>query len=118
MIGLNNYVDTWVYSYPSMNFCADLLVWSNDVTSEAKHPSVVSLSYGVQKMGFCDSKTVQRLSSDVQKMGAMGITVTIASGDDGSGGMSRQGSNNGKLSPSFPASIQYALAVGSTYFES
>merc|ERR1711918_287694 len=32
--------------------------------------------------------------------------------------MSRQGSNNGKLSPSFPASIPYALAVGSTFFES
>jgi len=119
MVGLNNYVDTWVYSYPKLNFCADLLAWSNDVTSEAKHPSVVSLSYGSQKMGFCDSKTVQRLSSDVQKMGAMGITVTIASGDDGSGWKTRQGKNRGKkLSPAFPASIPYALAVGSTYFES
>merc|ERR1719436_1095205 len=32
--------------------------------------------------------------------------------------MSRQGSNKGKLSPSFPASIPYALAVGATFFES
>merc|ERR1712176_378835 len=47
-----------------------------------------------------------------------GITTIIASGDDGSGGQTRQGSNNGKLSPSFPASIPYALAVGSTFFES
>merc|ERR1711965_797980 len=31
---------------------------------------------------------------------------------------SRQGSNRGKLSPSFPASIPYALAVGSTFFDS
>merc|ERR1712217_650342 len=67
---------------------------------------------------FCDAATVSRLSEDVQKLGAMGITVVIASGDDGSGGVSRQGSNNGKLSPSFPASIPYALAVGATYFES
>merc|ERR1712066_726974 len=29
-----------------------------------------------------------------------------------------QGSNNGKLSPSFPASIPSALAVGATFFES
>merc|ERR1711881_747551 len=71
-----------------------------------------------QKIDFCDKTTVQRLSQDVQKLGAMGITVVIASGDDGSGGISRQGSNNGKLSPSFPASIPYALAVGSTFFES
>lgn len=41
----------------------------------------------------------------------------IASGDDGSGGETRQGSNYGKLSPSFPASIPYVLAVGSTYFQ-
>merc|ERR1712066_101172 len=46
----------------------------------------------------------------------MGITVLLASGDDGSGGISRQGSNKGKLSPSFPASIPYVLAVGSTWF--
>jgi tripeptidyl-peptidase-1 len=111
-------VPTWVYSYPSFNFCADLLTWSKDVASESEHPYVVSLSYGSQKIGFCDAATVKRLSEDVQKLGTMGITVVIASGDDGSGGMSRQGSNNGKLSPSFPASIPYALAVGSTFFES
>merc|ERR1712007_14587 len=75
-------------------------------------------SYGSQKIDFCDNSTISRLSEDVQKLGAMGITVVIASGDDGSGGISRQGSNNGKLSPSFPASIPYALAVGSTFFES
>jgi len=111
-------VPTWVYSYPSFNFCGDLLTWANDVAGEAEHPNVVSLSYGSQKIGFCDSTTVKRLSEDVQKLGTMGITVVIASGDDGSGGMSRQGSNRGKLSPSFPASIPYALAVGSTFFES
>merc|ERR1719261_603812 len=111
-------VPTWVYSYPSFNFCGDLLTWANDVAGESEHPNVVSLSYGSQKIGFCDSTTVKRLSEDVQKLGAMGVTVVIASGDDGSGGMSRQGSNYGKLSPSFPASIPYALAVGSTFFDS
>merc|ERR1711982_52707 len=107
-----------VYSYPNFDFCADLLTWANDVASESTHPYVVSLSYGPQKIDFCDSTTRTRLSEDVQKLGAMGVTVVIASGDDGSGGMSRQGSNNGKLAPSFPASIPYALAVGGTYFQS
>lgn len=116
--GLGQGVDTWVYSYPGFDFCADLLTWAGDVAAESPHPYVVSLSYGSQKIGFCDSSTVTRLSEDVQKLGAMGVTVVIASGDDGSGGISRQGSNNGKLSPSFPASIPYALAVGSTFFES
>jgi len=116
--GLAKGVDTWVYSYPNFDFCADLLTWAGDVAAESQHPYVVSLSYGSQKIDFCDSSTTSRLSQDVQKLGAMGITVVIASGDDGSGGISRQGSNNGKLSPSFPASIPYALAVGSTFFES
>jgi len=115
--GLAVGVPTWVYSYPSFDFCSDLLTWASDVAGESQHPNVVSLSYGSQKIDFCDAATVKRLSEDTQKLGAMGVTVVIASGDDGSGGMSRQGSNNGKLSPSFPASIPYALAVGSTFFE-
>merc|ERR1719502_2376513 len=115
--GVAEGVTTWVYSYPSMDFCSDLLTWAGDVAAESPHPYVVSLSYGSQKIDFCDSTTRTRLSEDVQKLGAMGVTVVIASGDDGSGGMSRQGSNNGKLSPSFPASIPHALAVGSTFFD-
>jgi len=116
--GIAQGVTTWVYSYPNVDFCSDLLTWAGDVAAESTHPYVVSLSYGSQKIDFCDSTTTARLSEDVQKLGAMGVTVVIASGDDGSGGMSRQGSNNGKLSPSFPASIPYALAVGATFFES
>jgi len=116
--GVGQGVTTWVYSYPSIDFCSDLLTWAGDVAGESTHPYVVSLSYGSQKIDFCDSTTRTRLSEDVQKLGAMGVTVVIASGDDGSGGISRQGSNNGKLSPSFPASIPYALAVGATFFES
>jgi len=108
---------TWVYSYPGYDFCGDLLTWAADVASGSGHPYVVSLSYGSQKIDFCDDSTMSRLSQDVQKLGAMGITVLIASGDDGSGGISRQGSNNGKLSPSWPASIPTALAVGSTKYE-
>merc|ERR1711981_1507350 len=102
--GIAEPVTTWVYSYPSFDFCSDLLTWASDVASESTHPYVVSLSYGSQKIGFCDSKTTTRLSQDVQKLGGMGITI-IASGDDGSGLNTRQGSNKGKLSPSFPASI-------------
>lgn len=114
-------IKTWVYSVPDRSgqrpFCADLLTWAKDVVSESQHPYVVSLSYGVQKIGWCDAGTAQRLSDDVQKMGAMGMTVLIASGDDGSGAETRSfGNNNGKLSPSFPASIPYALSVGGTYF--
>eukprot|EP00660_Eupelagonema_oceanica_P009596 gene9596-19300_t len=49
-------------------------------------------------------------------MAAMGITVMVSSGDDGSGHDSRQGTNSGKVAPSFPASIPYVVSVGATYF--
>merc|ERR1711907_158401 len=114
--GVAEGVPTWVYSYPNFDFCSDLLTWAGDVAGESTHPNVVSLSYGSQKIGFCDSTTTSRLSQDVQKLGGMGVTVIIASGDDGGGLNTRQGSNMNKLSPSFPASIPYALSVGSTFF--
>lgn len=117
IIAVGQGTTTWVYSYPNDDFCADLLKWANDVASEPEHPYVVSVSYGSQKIDFCDHATMSRLSQDVQKLGAMGITVLFASGDDGSGGFAREGSNNGTLSPSFPASIPYALAVGATFFK-
>jgi tripeptidyl-peptidase-1 len=71
------------------------------------------MSYTSQALNFCDDSTVQRLSEDVQKFGAMGITVVLASGDFGSGGSMN---DEGKLNPGFPASIPYALSVGSTEF--
>jgi tripeptidyl-peptidase-1 len=106
-------VPTWVYSYPGSDFCADLLLWAKDIAADAQYPYVVSMSYTVQALNFCDVSTVKRLSEDVQKFGAMGITVILASGDLGSGG----GENDeGKLNPGFPASIPHALSVGSTEF--
>eukprot|EP01065_Artemidia_motanka_P034512 TRINITY_DN41_c0_g1_i1.p2 TRINITY_DN41_c0_g1~~TRINITY_DN41_c0_g1_i1.p2 ORF type:complete len:577 (+),score=243.03 TRINITY_DN41_c0_g1_i1:61-1731(+) len=118
IMGLGQGTETWVYSYPNFDFCADLLTWGGDVTANSTFPYVVSVSYGSQKIDFCDSNTLTRLSEDIQKMGTMGVTVTISSGDDGSGHSTRQGDNTGKVSPSFPASIPYAVAVGSTYFVS
>jgi len=42
--GVADGVATWVYSYPSVDFCSDLLTWAGDVAAESTHPYVVSLS--------------------------------------------------------------------------
>jgi len=118
IMGLGQGTETWVFSYPNFDFCGDLLTFGGDVTANSTFPYSVSVSYGSQKIDFCDSNTITRLSEDVQKMGTMGVTMMISSGDDGSGHSSRQGTNSGKVSPSFPASVPYATAVGSTYFVS
>ena len=106
---------TWVYSVRNNDFCADLISFAANVTSES-HPTTISISYGTQLIGFCDDALVKRFAEDVQKMATMGITLVIASGDDGSGHITRQGTNPGSLSPAYPASIPYCVAVGSTYF--
>ena len=107
---------TWVYSYPNFDFCSDLITFGSNVTGSSVYPFTISISYGSQKIDFCSSAIISRLSDDITKMSTMGITVMFASGDDGSGGVTRQGSNDGKLSPSFPASIPHAIAVGSTFW--
>lgn len=118
IMSLGQGTETWVYSYPNFDFCGDLLQFGSDVTANKTFPYSVSVSYGSQKIDFCESNVITRLSEDVQMMGTMGVTMMISSGDDGSGHSSRQGTNAGKVSPSFPASIPYAIAVGSTYFVS
>ena len=111
--------ETWVYSYSNVDFCGDLMRWAQDVFAEkdGTYPWVISMSYGSQSLpNYCLGPDVERLSKDIQKMGAMGITVVIASGDSGSAEDSREGYNYGLLAPSMPASIPYCTAVGSTTF--
>lgn len=115
---LSNDATTWVYTYASFDFCGDLHTFASDVTGAATHATVISISYGSQFIGVCDSAATARFGRDLEKMATLGVTVMISSGDDGSGHQSRQGVNPGKLSPSYPASAPYAIAVGSTYWAS
>jgi tripeptidyl-peptidase-1 len=116
--------ETWVYTYSGNDFCSDLLTWAQDVFSgeNATHPNVISMSYGSQglnsKGAYCEGSGATRLSVDTMKMGAMGISVSISSGDSGSAEQSRMGYNYGLLSPNFLASVPYCTAVGATSFVS
>jgi len=123
IMGLGQGTETWVYSYPSFDFCSDLITFAGDLTANSTFPYSVSISYGSQKIDFCDNSSTMRLSQDFQKAAMQGITIMISSGDDGSGYSTRQGNNGGlfgnkKVSPSFPASIPWVTAVGATYFVS
>ncbi|KAJ9467738.1 Tripeptidyl-peptidase sed1 [Diplonema papillatum] len=118
ILSIGNRTETWAYSYPNVDFCSDLTTFGSDVTGESEHPFTISISYGTQFIDQCETSLMTRFAEDVEKMGTLGITVMISSGDDGSGGETRAGSNNGKLSPSFPASVPACIAVGGTYFVS
>jgi len=78
-------------------------------------PAVVSISWGSGESNF-HVEHIQAGSECFQKMGAQGITVFTASGDDGTGKQGFFGCS--KFDPNWPASCPYITTVGGTYLES
>ncbi len=79
------------------------------VHDTTRNPSVVSISWG----GPEDSWTQQSqtaMNSALQDAATLGVTVTVAAGDNGSS----DGETDGNLHVDFPASSPYALACGGT----
>jgi len=72
-------------------------------------PSIISISWGAPE----DSWTQQSqnaMNAALQDAAAVGVTVTVAAGDNGSS----DGVTDGKLHVDFPASSPYVLACGGT----
>jgi kumamolisin len=97
-----------VYFAPNTDqgFVDAILDAAHDTT---RKPSVISISWG----GPEDSWTAQSqaaMNQALQDCAALGVTVTVASGDNGSS----DGVQDGKLHVDFPASSPYALACGGT----
>lgn len=79
------------------------------VHDTSRSPSVVSISWG----GPEDSWTQQgqtAMNSALQDAASLGVTVTVAAGDNGS----TDGAGDSMLHVDFPASSPYALACGGT----
>jgi kumamolisin len=72
-------------------------------------PSVISISWGGPESAWTP-QTMTAFDQAFQDAAAMGITVCIASGDDGSS----DGVEDGSDHVNFPASSPYALACGGT----
>ncbi len=82
---------------------------TNAVHDTARKPSVVSISWG----GPEDTWTQQgrdAMNAALQDAATLGVTVTIAAGDNGS----TDGAGDGQLHVDFPASSPFALACGGT----
>jgi kumamolisin len=72
-------------------------------------PSVVSISWGGPESGWTQ-QALTALDQAFQAAAALGVTVCVASGDDGSS----DGVTDGKPHVDFPASSPFALACGGT----
>lgn len=87
------------------------------VADDPVAPLVHSMSYGLGESNVVgtSTSTLDRINTEVQKMGTRGISLFIASGDSGVAG---RGANSDPsacgFNPSWPASIPYATSVGAT----
>jgi kumamolisin len=85
-----------------------------DAVSEAVHdtthvPSVVSISWGSSEDGWTAQARTQ-MEQILTDAGALGVTVTVAAGDNGSS----DGVSGGGVHVDFPASAPHALGCGGT----
>jgi len=97
-----------------------LLNWANRLHSSNRHALVHSVSYGNDKIQQSGRQYMRTINIAFMKAGARGVSILIASGDQGACGRSGCGKGNGKhavrFQPDFPADSPYVTAVGGTDF--
>jgi kumamolisin len=82
------------------------------VHDTARKPSVISISWGGPEDPESSQQFVDGLNEAIRDAAAMGVTVCVASGDNGSADMAEGW--DGKPHADFPASSPFALACGGT----
>jgi kumamolisin len=78
-------------------------------TDNVNKPSVISISWGGPESSWT-AQSLQSYNSALQSAAAVGVTVCVASGDNGSS----DGVSDSKYHVDFPASSPYSLACGGT----
>ena len=77
-------------------------------------PLVISFSYGTPEL-YTTIGTHRAVTNLAKKLGLMGVTLVVASGDDGAVGPDARGSpSKCSYQPYFPASNPYFTAIGGT----
>ena len=89
----------------------------HDAIARAVHdklhkPSVISISWGAPEVEWT-AQAMKVMDAALQDAAAVGVTVTVAAGDDGS----TDGVNDGRDHADFPCSSPFALACGGTRLE-
>jgi len=90
-----------------------ILSWIQKVGSTAGAALVHSVSYGNDEAQQTGASYMNQVNLQFQQIGARGISVLFASGDQGVWGRSGRG---GKFNPDFPGASPYVTTVGGTDF--
>ncbi|HUO34507.1 MAG TPA: S53 family peptidase [Candidatus Acidoferrum sp.] len=80
------------------------------VTDKTHSPTVISISWGGPESSWT-AQSLQSFNNAFQSAAAVGVTVCVAVGDQGS----TDGVSDGEAHVDFPASSPYALACGGTH---
>ena len=86
---------------------------STAIHDTTNNPSAISISWGAPEADWT-SQFIQSFDQVAQEAAALGVTITVAAGDDGSS----DGDNDGSDHVDFPASSPHVLGCGGTTLES
>ena len=88
--------------------------WLVSIALLEKFPLVFSISYGIEEK-FVTTIEFKAFNTQAIKLGAIGVTIVAASGDDGANSRKvRSLPSVCSYAPNFPASNPYVTAVGAT----
>jgi tripeptidyl-peptidase I len=121
MVDIASNVELWYMNYNGWIYDMALDVFNRD-----ERPDVLSLSYGWAEWDQCvlitctnntAAEYIDRTNMELAKLGALGVTVVVASGDAGSPGRTNEGceSSTRPINPVFPGSSPYVVSVGATF---
>jgi len=114
IMGVAQNSPTWFWSIAdSDNF--PFLDWLIAVGNTNGAPQVHSVSYGDIEAEGSPYDVMMRFNTEAMKLGLRGISVMVASGDDGVANfIARQNASACGFNPSYPATSPYVTAVGAT----
>lgn len=93
----------------------DFSAWLVTVSGTPNPPLIISMSYGAEEATVSNSE-LSAFNTEAIKLGAMGVTLVLATGDDGavSDKVRVSGQSACSYEAVFPASCPYVVAVGGT----
>lgn len=87
--------------------------WAQELAGMQDVPPIQSVSYGNDEVQQTSGAYMDSVNVQFQKLGAMGVSILFASGDQGVVGRTGK-TSDGKYHPDFPAASPYVTAVGGT----
>lgn len=98
------------------SFRYSLLDWMDGVLAMDDPPLIHSLSYGNDEVQQTSESYMFAVNQQLMKAAARGLTIVVASGDQGVWGRTGYDDRFGQFHPDFPASSPYVTSVGGTNF--